>query len=143
MQMRHLFKGVSDGGLTCTRRPRNHRHFGIFCGVVGDHSRDIRERRRIEIRLRKSAPQRGTVAKSALIPLPAPKLRRRPDPNPASGATGNTATPQEIIALQSEMLRDNIETFLGFARKAGEHSTRFAEEAKRQFVTLAEGRKSA
>ena len=52
-------------------------------------------------------------------------------------------TPQEIIALQSEMLRDNIETFLGFARKAGEHSTRFAEEAKRQFVTLAEGRKSA
>jgi phasin family protein len=52
-------------------------------------------------------------------------------------------TPQEIIALQSEMLRDNIETFLGFARKAGEHSTRFAEEAKRQFGTLAEGRKSA
>jgi hypothetical protein len=51
-------------------------------------------------------------------------------------------TPQDIIALQSEMLRDNIETFLGFARKAGEHSTRFAEEAKRRFGTLAEGRKS-
>jgi hypothetical protein len=38
MPVQHLFKGVSDGNLTCTRRPRNHRHFRIFRDVVGDYS---------------------------------------------------------------------------------------------------------
>jgi hypothetical protein len=36
-------------------------------------------------------------------------------------------TPQDFVALQSELLRDNMETFLGYARKAGEHSARVAE----------------
>jgi hypothetical protein len=39
-------------------------------------------------------------------------------------------TPQDFTALQSELLRDNMETFLGYARKAGEHSIRIAGEAK-------------
>jgi hypothetical protein len=39
-------------------------------------------------------------------------------------------TPQDFTALQSELLRDNMETFLGYARKAGEHSVRLAREAK-------------
>jgi hypothetical protein len=47
-------------------------------------------------------------------------------------------TPQDFIALQSELLRDNIETFLGYARKAGEHSARVAAEAKKRFGTVAE-----
>jgi hypothetical protein len=37
-------------------------------------------------------------------------------------------TPQDFTALQSELLRDNMETFLGYARKAGEHSMRIAGE---------------
>ena len=52
-------------------------------------------------------------------------------------------TPQDIVALQSEILRDNIETFLGFARKAGEHSTRLADEAKRRVESVGGGRKAA
>jgi len=39
-------------------------------------------------------------------------------------------TPQDFTVLQSELLRDNMETFLGYARKAGEHSMRIAGEAK-------------
>jgi phasin family protein len=41
-------------------------------------------------------------------------------------------TPQDAAAVQSEMLRDNLETFLGFARKVAEHSNRLADEAKRR-----------
>ena len=52
-------------------------------------------------------------------------------------------TPQEFAALQSELTRDNIETFLGYARKAGEHSARLADEARQRFGTLTEGRRAA
>jgi hypothetical protein len=52
-------------------------------------------------------------------------------------------TPQDFAAFQSEMLRDNIETFLGYARKAGEHSTRLADEARQRIGSLTEGRKAA
>jgi hypothetical protein len=52
-------------------------------------------------------------------------------------------TPQDFALLQSEVMRDNIETYLGYARKAGEQSARLCEEAKRRFGNLAEGRKAA
>lgn len=51
-------------------------------------------------------------------------------------------SPQDFAAIQSELLRDNIETFLGYARKAGEHSARLADEARKRFGT-AEGRRAA
>lgn len=47
-------------------------------------------------------------------------------------------TPQDAAAVQREMLRDNIETFLGFARKAGECSARLSD-ASRRVGSLAEG----
>jgi hypothetical protein len=47
-------------------------------------------------------------------------------------------TPQDFAALQSELLRDNMETFLGYARKAGEHSASVADEAKKRFGSVAE-----
>jgi outer membrane protein OmpA-like peptidoglycan-associated protein len=61
---------------------------------------DIRERRRIEIRLRKSAPQQGMVAKSSPVPLPAPKPRRRLSPHPVppgnpASAAGSLNTSRE------------------------------------------------
>jgi hypothetical protein len=52
-------------------------------------------------------------------------------------------TPQDFAALQSEMLRDNLETLLGYARKAGEHSARLVDEARQRFGTVAEGRRAA
>jgi hypothetical protein len=52
-------------------------------------------------------------------------------------------TPQDFAALQSEVLRDNIETFLGYARKAGEHSARLAEEARQRSGTATESRRAA
>jgi phasin family protein len=52
-------------------------------------------------------------------------------------------TPQDFAALQSEVLRDNIETFLGYARKVGEHSARLAEEARQRSGTAAESRRAA
>ena len=52
-------------------------------------------------------------------------------------------TPQDFAALQSELWRDNIETFLGYARKAGEHSARLADEARQRFGTITESRKAA
>jgi hypothetical protein len=52
-------------------------------------------------------------------------------------------TPQDFAALQSEVWRDNIETFLGYARKAGEHSTRLTEEARQRFGTPAESSRKA
>jgi hypothetical protein len=52
-------------------------------------------------------------------------------------------TPQDFAALQSELMRDNLETFLGYARKVGEHSARLADEARQRFGTVAEGRKAA
>ena len=59
------------------------------------------------------------------------------------GALMRSRTPQDIVALQSEILRDNIETFLSFARKAGEHSTRLADEAKRRVESVGGGRQAA
>jgi hypothetical protein len=59
------------------------------------------------------------------------------------GALMRSCTPQDIVALQSEILRDNIETFLGFARRAGEHSTRLADEARRRVESMGEGRQAA
>jgi hypothetical protein len=47
-------------------------------------------------------------------------------------------TPQDFAALQSELLRDNMETVFSYARKAREHSTRLADEAERRFGSLAE-----
>jgi Phasin protein len=47
-------------------------------------------------------------------------------------------TPQDFAALQSELLRDRMETFLGYARKAGEHSARLADEAEKRFGSVAE-----
>ena len=47
-------------------------------------------------------------------------------------------TLQDFAALQSELLRDNMETFLGYLRKAGEHSARLADEAKQRFGSVAE-----
>jgi len=47
-------------------------------------------------------------------------------------------TPQDFTALQSELLRDNMETFLGYAHKAGEHSARVTDEAKKRFGSVAE-----
>jgi hypothetical protein len=47
-------------------------------------------------------------------------------------------TPQDFAALQSERLRDNMETFLDYARKAGEHSARLADEAEQRFGGVAE-----
>jgi len=47
-------------------------------------------------------------------------------------------TPQDFAALQGELLRDNMETVLGCARKAREHSTRLADEAERRFGSLTE-----
>jgi len=42
-------------------------------------------------------------------------------------------TPQDFAALQGELLRDNMETVVSYARKAREHSTRLADEAERRF----------
>jgi hypothetical protein len=47
-------------------------------------------------------------------------------------------TPQDFTALESELLRDNMETFLGYARNAGEHSARLADEANQRFGSVAE-----
>jgi hypothetical protein len=52
-------------------------------------------------------------------------------------------TPQDFALLQSEVMRDNIETYLGYARKAGEHSARLCDEAKRRLGNLVEGREAA
>jgi len=51
-------------------------------------------------------------------------------------------SPQDFAAIQSELLRDNMETFLGYARKAGEHSARLADEARKRFGST-EGRRAA
>jgi hypothetical protein len=50
---------------------------------------------------------------------------------------------QDLVAPQSEVMRDNIEASLGYARKAGEHSARFCGEARRRLGDLAEGRATA
>jgi hypothetical protein len=53
-------------------------------------------------------------------------------------------TPHDFTALQSELLRDNMETFLGYARKAGEHSVRLAGElGQPPFGNVAGSRKAA
>lgn len=52
-------------------------------------------------------------------------------------------TPQEFAALHSEVMRDNIETYLGYTHKVGEHSARLCDEARQRFANLAQGRKAA
>ncbi len=47
-------------------------------------------------------------------------------------------TPHDFAVLQSELWRDNMETLLDYAREAGEHSARLADEAKRRFGSVAE-----
>jgi Phasin protein len=47
-------------------------------------------------------------------------------------------TPQDFAALQGELLRDNMETVVSYARKAREQSARLADEAERRFGSLAE-----
>ncbi len=59
---------------------------------------DIRERRRIEIRLRKSTSHEVSSVKVSTIPVPLPKPRRRPSPNPVSPtAPVNAGAPLNII----------------------------------------------
>jgi hypothetical protein len=52
-------------------------------------------------------------------------------------------TPHDFTVLQSELLRDNMETFLGYARKAGEHSVRLAGESQQAFGSVAGSRRAA
>jgi hypothetical protein len=48
-------------------------------------------------------------------------------------------TPQDFVALQSDLMRDNVESFLGYVRRIGEQSLRVVDEAKKGF----EGRRVA
>jgi hypothetical protein len=52
-------------------------------------------------------------------------------------------TPHDFTALQSEIMRDNMEAFLLYARKAGEHAARLAGEARRQSAKVTGDRKVA
>ncbi len=59
---------------------------------------DIPERRRIEIRLRKSTPHEASSVKAPSIPLRAPKPRQRPNPTSVPPtAPGNSGAPLNII----------------------------------------------
>lgn len=52
-------------------------------------------------------------------------------------------TPQEFTRLQSELMRDNVETFLECTRKAGEHAAQLAGEVRQQSASVAGGRRAA
>ncbi len=52
-------------------------------------------------------------------------------------------TPQDATALFSELMRDNMETMLGYARRAGEQSARIADEARQHAAGGAAGRRAA
>jgi hypothetical protein len=49
-------------------------------------------------------------------------------------------TLQDFSALSSELMRDNMETFLGFVRRAGEQSARIAGEARRHAASAGDRR---
>jgi hypothetical protein len=51
-------------------------------------------------------------------------------------------TPQDFVALQSELMRDNVEGFLGYAGRVGEHSVRLADEVKKRFVDAVGGHRA-
>jgi hypothetical protein len=51
-------------------------------------------------------------------------------------------TPQDFVALQGELMRDNVEGFLGYAGRVGEHSVRLADEAKKRFVDAVKGHRA-
>ena len=52
-------------------------------------------------------------------------------------------TPQDFAAFQSDLMLDNVECFLTYARRIGEHSARLADEAKKNFVNVVEGHRAA
>lgn len=52
-------------------------------------------------------------------------------------------TPQDFIALEIELMRDNMETCLDYARKSGEHAARLAGGARRQSANVAGDRRGA
>lgn len=52
-------------------------------------------------------------------------------------------TPQDFAALQSEFMRDNMETFLDYAHKAAEHVARLGREARRQSANVTGDRRTA
>jgi RNA 3'-terminal phosphate cyclase len=45
----------------------------------------------------------------------------------------NSRTPHDVLALQSEMMKSNLEGLLGFTRRAAERSIEVAEELARKF----------
>jgi hypothetical protein len=47
-------------------------------------------------------------------------------------------TPQDVLAAQSEMMKSNLEEFLGYARRVAEHSMRTTEELTHKFNQAAE-----
>ncbi len=49
-------------------------------------------------------------------------------------------TPQDVAALQSELLRDHVACLLGYGRRVGEHSMRMADEASKKLGDAVEGR---
>jgi hypothetical protein len=63
----------------------------------------------------------------------------------AAAALGTTLgrTPQDFAAFQSEVLRDNIETFFKLCQQGGRTFNSPSDEAKRRFGSLAEGRGAA
>jgi hypothetical protein len=54
------------------------------------------------------------------------------------GALVQCRTPEDIVALQSEIFRDNIETFLGLARSWGNIQLALPTRLERRFESLAE-----
>jgi hypothetical protein len=52
-------------------------------------------------------------------------------------------TPQDLAAVQSEFLRDNLESFLQYARRIAETSIQVAEEATKRTAEATEGAQAA
>jgi hypothetical protein len=52
-------------------------------------------------------------------------------------------TPQDITAVQSDILRDSLESFLQFARRIAEKSMHMADEANKRTAEAAQGAQAA
>ena len=52
-------------------------------------------------------------------------------------------TPQELIAAQSDLFRDNIEGFLQSSKRVAEASVRVADQATRQLTEMIEKQRRA